>query len=236
MYPDNLNGKYNNSDSAFHRDLFGAPEKCETGESLKGDTPLKGRGFSFVQKFFLTLLCVCSFLILILPFVPEAIFQSREVLGLPHDQREELDMEYVSDKEEYSKELEENTLIIPSIGVNSSIVEGENESVLSKGVWRRPGTGNPEDGGNTVITGHRFHYIPPNNNTFYNLDKLEEDRKIYIYWGGKGYKYVVYEKFIVDETEVGIEEDLDGNILTLYTCYPLWSADERLVVRAKLMD
>ena len=58
------------------------------------------------------------------------------------------------------------------VGVNVSIVEGGDDSSLNKGAWHRPGTGNPENGGNMVITGHRFQYLPPNNITFYHLDKM----------------------------------------------------------------
>ena len=61
-------------------------------------------------------------------------------------------------------------LLIPKIGVNAPIVESSNANYgLSKGSWLVPNTSTPDKGGNTVITGHRFKYLPPNNLTFFLL-------------------------------------------------------------------
>ena len=67
-----------------------------------------------------------------------------------------------------------NRVIIPKIGVNAPIVESSNaEYGLSRGAWRIPESSTPNMGGNTVITGHRFKYLPPHNLTFYLFHKLE---------------------------------------------------------------
>jgi sortase A len=128
---------------------------------------------------------------------------------------------------------EDNRILIPVIGVDSPIVEGDSEISLNQGVWHRPNTGNPEDGGNIVLTGHRFQYLPPNNLTFYHLDKVEEGDQIIVYWNEIEYDYVVTETFIVEPDSVEIEEDSAYPLLTLYTCTPLWTAEKRLVVRAE---
>ena len=122
-------------------------------------------------------------------------------------------------------------MIIPKIGIESPIIEGGNESALSKGSWHLPDTGTP-DTGNMVIGGHRFAYLPPNNTTFYNLDKLKNGDSIYVWWDRKIYKYTVYESIIVNPTDLSIENNTPTPTLTLLTCTPLWTASMRLIVKA----
>lgn len=127
-------------------------------------------------------------------------------------------------------------LQIPSIGVDVKIVEGDSDSSLDLGVWRRPDTGDPENGGNMVLTGHRFQYLPPNNTTFYHLPKVEVGDEIIVYWDEIEYDYIVNETFVVEPDAVEIEEDSAYPMLTLYTCTPLWTADKRFVVRAEPVE
>jgi len=128
----------------------------------------------------------------------------------------------------------DNRLVIPGIEVDTKIVEGSGDWVLSKGTWHRPGTGDPVIGGNFVVTGHRFQYLPPNNTTFYNLDKLKEGDVVIVYWEGVEYDYVIIgESFVVESDQIEIEEDQGYDVLTLYTCTPIWTSEKRLVIRAK---
>ncbi|MCB9834696.1 class E sortase [Candidatus Nomurabacteria bacterium] len=129
---------------------------------------------------------------------------------------------------------EVNTLVIPKIGVNGEVYEGADASTLELGIWRRPNTSTPDQGGNTVIVAHRFMYTN-GPKTFYHLDKLEDGDKIQVYWEGQEYIYQVYETEVVAPTAVEVEDPSDQPILTLYTCTPLWTAKDRLVVRAKLI-
>ncbi len=127
----------------------------------------------------------------------------------------------------------DNRLVISSIGVNIQVVEGSSAEALDRGAWRRPNTSTPDRGGNTVITGHRFKYLPPNNLTFYNLDKVKEGDKIIVYWQGIEYDYYVTEIFEVDPSQTEVEENTAQPRLTLYTCTPLWTAERRLVIVAE---
>lgn len=129
----------------------------------------------------------------------------------------------------------ENTLVIPQIGVDSPIVEGIGPDVLSRGLWRRPHASTPDKGGNTVITGHRFLYSA-GPKTLYNLDKIKLGDKFFLFWQGKEYDYEVVDIFVVEPNQVEIEDNTVEPILTLYTCTPLWSAKQRLVVRARLIN
>lgn len=135
---------------------------------------------------------------------------------------------------EYS--VSANRLIIKKIGVNAPIVESASaENGLAKGAWRVPETATPDKSGNTVITGHRFKYLPPNNLTFYLLDKLEIGDIASVIWEEKNYFYRIKEIKIVPDTELSILAPSDKSILTLFTCHPIYSTEKRLVVIGELI-
>lgn len=130
-----------------------------------------------------------------------------------------------------------NRIIIPKIGVNAPVVESQSaEYGLSRGSWRVPESSTPDKGGNTVITGHRFKYLPPNNLTFYLLDKMEKGDVFSVIWNEKDYYYRVREVKIVDRTEVSIQDQTEEPIVTLFTCHPIYSTTQRLVVVGELID
>lgn len=136
------------------------------------------------------------------------------------------------------KELnkENNYLIIPKINVSVPIVEDDKaEEGLARGAWRFPSSGTPDRGGNTVITGHRFKYLPPSNLTFYLLDKLEKNDFITVLWKKNKYLYQVETIKIVKPSDLSILQQGDEEILTIYTCNPVFSQKERLVVVARLI-
>lgn len=130
-----------------------------------------------------------------------------------------------------------NRVIIPKIGVNAPIVETANaEYGLSLGAWHVPESSTPERGGNTVITGHRFKYLPPNNLTFYLFHELEEGDLFTVIWAGKNYYYKIRETRIVDDTEMSILENTKEPIVTMFTCHPIYSTEKRLVVVGDLLE
>jgi len=81
------------------------------------------------------------------------------------------------------------------------------------------------------MVGHRFQYTT-GPNTFYLLDKLSIGDEISVYWNKIKYRYSVSHISIVEPTQLEIEAATDYPILTLYTCTPLWTAKNRLVVVA----
>jgi len=127
---------------------------------------------------------------------------------------------------------QDNRLVIPKLALNERVHQGNSPKLLNKGVWARPQTSTPPEGSNTVLTGHRFTYGGPA--TFYSLDKVAKGDKIVLYWQGKEYDYTVTETKVVPPTAVEIEKATKDSQLTIYTCAPLWSAKNRLVVTAKL--
>jgi len=125
----------------------------------------------------------------------------------------------------------ENTLVIPSINLQKTIYDGASIANLSKGVWHRPLTSSPDQGHNTVLVGHRFGYN--GDGVFYHLDKVNTGDKIYVYWSGKKHTYTVTQKLVVKPTDTQVEAKTSKSILTMYTCTPLWTFSDRLVVIAE---
>ncbi|PLX28062.1 hypothetical protein C0583_02415 [Candidatus Parcubacteria bacterium] len=130
-----------------------------------------------------------------------------------------------------------NRLIIPKIGVNAPIVESDNEQQgLSMGAWRVPDSSTPDQGGNTVITGHRFKYLPPHNVTFYSFDKLEKGDLVTVLWNKEEINYHIIETKVVPETEISIMDQTVEPRLTMFTCTPIYSTENRLVVIAEPIE
>jgi len=128
-----------------------------------------------------------------------------------------------------------NYLLIPKIGVEMQIfTTNDQDEALEKGAWHLVDSGSPDgsaDYNNIIIGGHRFKYLS-GSNTFYNLDKLEENDLITIYWAGLVYNYLVNKIYVVTPEQVEIFDNTDEQRLTLFTCNPVFSTNERLVIEA----
>lgn len=128
-------------------------------------------------------------------------------------------------------------IIITKIGVNSPIIRSiDSNYALARGAWLSPENALPGENNNVVISGHRFKYLPPNNLTFYLLDKLKKGDIISVIWDRKYYYYQVKETKIVLPTDIYILDPTTKPILTLYTCTPIFSEAKRLVVVSELID
>lgn len=125
-----------------------------------------------------------------------------------------------------------DVLVVPSIDMEEAIYEGANAWMLHYGAWRLPYTSTPDKGGNTVIVGHRFTYSNPKG-VFYYLDKIQVGDPISIYWQGRRYEYTVVSTSVVPATDLAVEANTATPRLTLYTCTPLWTAQNRLVIVAE---
>jgi len=194
--------------------------------------------------YFLELTSVVLVLYLVvLPFYPELKYNfvvekkviAQEVKTI--EEFKEAAKEQINFLPQAEFDISPHRLIINKIGVNIPIVVSKSsEYGLSQGAWLDPESSRPDVGGNTVITGHRFKYLPPSNLTFYLLHKLEPDDFISVLWEGEYYFYQVKEKKIVEPENLGILKQTDKSIITLYTCDPIYSQKNRLVVIAELLD
>ncbi len=136
---------------------------------------------------------------------------------------------------EYS--VSPNRVIIPKIGVNAPIVDSSNgDYALSQGAWRIPEGSTPDKGSNTIITGHRFKYLPPSNLTFYLFHKLAVGDIVSIIWQENNYYYKIKEIKIIEPTDFSILQPTEKSVLTLFTCDPIYSQKNRLVIISELIE
>ncbi len=131
----------------------------------------------------------------------------------------------------------DNRLVIPSIGIDMPILEGSTQKVLDRGgIWHIPDTSDPVRGGNIVLSGHRWQYLPPSSMTLYLLDKVQAGEPVIIYWQGQEYDYRITGREVVDPSRVEILNDTPEPKLTIFTCTPLFSTKQRLVLYGELIS
>lgn len=169
--------------------------------------------------------------VLIAPQIPKIALwrhkhQTSSVAGLPY--KTNLDTGSSTSRRDIPAD---DRLVIPKIALDEHIYTGSSPYLVNKGVWARPNTSTPPEGGNTVLVGHRFTYDGPA--TFYSLDKVTKGDSIVVYWQSKEYDYQVETIEVVPPTAVEVEAPTKDAQLTIYTCTPLWSAKNRLVLIAK---
>ncbi len=127
-----------------------------------------------------------------------------------------------------------NTLIVPTLNLKQPILDGTTEATLNQGLWHLPTSGNPSVGSNMVIAGHRFLYGSAT--PFYHLDKIKVGDSITIYWSQQRYDYSVVSINAVPPTATYVLGPTKQPTLTLFTCTPLWTDKQRLIISAKLTE
>jgi sortase A len=123
-------------------------------------------------------------------------------------------------------------LMIDRIAVDAVVFEGGDRTTLKSGPGHMPGTPLPGQPGNAVISGHRTTYGRP----FFDLDQLVPGDEIEVETALGVSTYAVREILIVAPTDVWVADNRDGAWLTLTTCHPRFSAAERLIIQAELVD
>lgn len=121
---------------------------------------------------------------------------------------------------------------IPKIELDDVVFEGVGRDTLRLGPGHMPDTPVPGQPGNAVISGHRTTYGAP----FSDLDLLMAGDEIRIETALGVNIYEVRDVLIVAPTDVWVAEDKPGAWLTLTTCHPRFSAAQRLIVQAELID
>ncbi len=123
-------------------------------------------------------------------------------------------------------------IVIPRIGVDKIVVEGVGRNDLRKGPGHYPETPMPGQSGNAAIAGHRTTYGAP----FNRIDELQPGDQILITTGQGSFTYEVIGTDIVAPTEVEVVEDKGDDRLTLTSCNPKYSARQRIIVSAALVE
>ena len=123
-------------------------------------------------------------------------------------------------------------IVIPAIGVDAPVVEGDGWEELKMGAGHHIGSANPGERGNVIISGHDDVY----GEIFRYLGDLNIGDEVTVYAGDTPYRYLVVARRIVEPTEVGLLEPTPNATLTLITCYPYLIDTHRLVVIAELAN
>ena len=147
-----------------------------------------------------------------------------------------------------------NRLIIPDLNINAPLIDTEASGVidfskenfdeeLTKGVVKYPTTPIPGKKGNTLIFGHTSSEWWKKNEygvIFRNIPKLKAGQKFYVIWNGKKTAYEMVERKVVRPKEVENYyhefSDKEESYLTLMGCYPIWTADKRMMIVAKKIE
>ncbi len=137
------------------------------------------------------------------------------------------------------------SVVIPKIGANARVIadvdpadETEYLESLKHGVAHALGTKYPGEIGNTFLFAHsvgNFWEVNRWNAVFYLLRELEPGDEVDIFYQGQRYIYIVYDKKVVDPSDVGyLHTQANFAQLILQTCWPPGTTLQRLLVFARL--
>jgi sortase A len=121
---------------------------------------------------------------------------------------------------------------LPSLQDGWTVVEGVTLGDLRNGAGHMPWTPLPGQPGNSVISGHRTTYGQP----FHDLDLVKTGDLIEVETALGVHVYAVREIHVVRPTDIWVTHPRAGAWLTLATCNPKFSARERLVIAAELVE
>jgi sortase A len=122
---------------------------------------------------------------------------------------------------------------IPSLGRRYVFVQGTDIDSLRKGPGHYPATPFPGQGGTIGIAGHRTTYGAP----FRSIDKLDPGEHIILKMPYGELDYKVEKRQIVSPNASWITNRVPGaERLVLSACHPLYSASQRIVVFARLVN
>jgi sortase A len=120
---------------------------------------------------------------------------------------------------------------IPSIGVNTVMVEGTKTADLREGPGHYPTTPLPGLRGTVAVAGHRTTYGAP----FRNLDRVHRGDRILVEMPYGRFVYEVERQQIVDPTATWVTRRVNHDRLVLTACHPKYSAAQRIVIFARLV-
>jgi sortase A len=122
-------------------------------------------------------------------------------------------------------------IVIPHIGASFVVVNGTDTEDLKSGPGIYPETNFPGIGGTTAIAGHRTTYLAP----FRHIDSLRDGSRILLNMPYADFTYTVIGQRVVAPTQVEVAvANVGYSRLVLSACTPLFSAEKRLLVFARL--
>ncbi|HEY3723503.1 MAG TPA: class E sortase [Acidimicrobiia bacterium] len=121
---------------------------------------------------------------------------------------------------------------IPKIGLDQVVHEGVEQMVIDAGPAHWPGTAAFGSWGNVVLAGHRTTHTEP----FLRVAELNPGDPIILSDAVGTYTYHVTGVEIVPNTALSIVDQHPGRTLTIFSCHPIGSSAQRIVVHAVLMS
>jgi sortase A len=122
--------------------------------------------------------------------------------------------------------------VIPAIGVDAPMVEGDDWETLKHGIGHRIGSAWPGEAGNVVISAHTDIHGA----IFRDLGSLRPGDVVLAYTPAGVYHYEVVWSRRVLPTETSVIAPSSEPILTMITCYPPFIATHRIVVMARMLE
>jgi sortase A len=123
-------------------------------------------------------------------------------------------------------------IIIPSINVDAPIVLGDDWESLKLGVGHTPGSANPGERGNMVLSAHNDIF----GEIFRRLPDLQLEDEITVETTTHVYRYVVKAKRIIAPDQVEVMAPTREPVVTLISCYPYLIDTQRIVIVGELAD
>ena len=118
---------------------------------------------------------------------------------------------------------------IPSEDLEAVLRPSVSDADLAVGVGHYPGTAGPGEDGNLALAVHRG-LVP-------DLDQMGSGDEVQVETDGQVHTYRWVESFVVQPEDVWVLDPVgDDPMLTITTCHPRWSNEQRLVVRLELVD
>jgi len=164
--------------------------------------------------------------------VVSTLAESRETLPAAEEFEEGADVVEFHREEAPDVGAELGIFRIARLDLEVVVFEGVDRQTLKNGPGHMPGTALPGQPGNAVISGHRTTYGRP----FFDLDRLLPGDRIEVETAIGVSVYEVRSSEIVDPTDVWVTDDRPGGWLTLTTCHPKFSARQRLIIFAELIQ
>lgn len=123
-------------------------------------------------------------------------------------------------------------LTVPRLDLKTVFVHGTRwREDLAQGPGHFPETSLPGVGRTMAIAGHRTTFGAP----FRNINKLRRGDPITVAMPYATFHYKVFKHEIVDSDDWGIIRDRGFDTLVLSACHPLYSAEQRWIVYARLV-
>lgn len=123
-------------------------------------------------------------------------------------------------------------IVVPRLGLDMLVVNGTDESDLTRGPGRDLQTFMPGENRLVYIAGHRTTFLAP----FSHIDSLRTGDTITLEMPYATFIYRVTTHIIVPASDVGVLRSGDHELLALQACHPRFFATHRYIVYARPVE